>query len=127
MATRQCTEYAKLGMMGVTFIYASGDGGVAGGHGECLAKNGSIVESGDPAGTIFSPVFPGQPLLLFLSTHRLTFLPASCPYVTAVGATQIPDNGTIHTPEIAANFSSGGFSNIFGKHIRRGFTIFSSH
>ncbi|OAX30875.1 hypothetical protein K503DRAFT_806617 [Rhizopogon vinicolor AM-OR11-026] len=29
-AIRQCNEHAKLGLMGVTFLYSSGDGGVAG-------------------------------------------------------------------------------------------------
>ncbi|KAI0093141.1 hypothetical protein BDY19DRAFT_922273 [Irpex rosettiformis] len=29
-AARQCAEYGELGLMGVTFLYASGDWGVAG-------------------------------------------------------------------------------------------------
>ena len=33
---RQCTEYAKLGMMGTSFLYSSGDNGVAGNSGECI-------------------------------------------------------------------------------------------
>jgi len=32
---RQCNEYAKLGMMGVTVLYSSGDDGVAA-PGECI-------------------------------------------------------------------------------------------
>jgi tripeptidyl-peptidase-1 len=35
-AARQCTEYGKLGMMGVTFLYSSGDNGVAGNGNLCL-------------------------------------------------------------------------------------------
>ncbi|KAI0261846.1 tripeptidyl peptidase A [Gloeopeniophorella convolvens] len=41
--------------------------------------------------------------------NRTVFLPAfpaSCPYVTTVG-------GTIHIPEVAVDFSGGGFSNYF--------------
>jgi tripeptidyl-peptidase-1 len=30
---RQCNEYGKLGMMGVTILYSSGDNGVAGFNG----------------------------------------------------------------------------------------------
>ena len=39
-AQRQCTEYAKLGMLGTTVLYSSGDDGVAGGGGVCLNGNG---------------------------------------------------------------------------------------
>jgi tripeptidyl-peptidase-1 len=39
-ATRQCNEYAKLGLLGVTFLYASGDDGVAGDDGKCLNADG---------------------------------------------------------------------------------------
>ena len=39
-AERQCTEYAKLGLMGVTFLFSSGDYGVAGFKGLCLNANG---------------------------------------------------------------------------------------
>lgn len=34
---RQCNEYLKLGLMGTTFLYSSGDDGVAGNEG-CLSK-----------------------------------------------------------------------------------------
>jgi subtilase family serine protease len=39
-AERQCAEYAKLGMMGVTVLYSSGDDGVAGNGNYCLNPNG---------------------------------------------------------------------------------------
>jgi hypothetical protein len=39
-ATRQCREYGKLGMMGTTIIYSSGDNGVAGNSGICLNATG---------------------------------------------------------------------------------------
>jgi len=93
---RQCNEYGKLGMMGVTILYSSGDNGVAGNGGLCI----------DPAtgkearnGTRFNPDFP-----------------ANCPFVTAVGATQILANATVNDPESACEeviFSGGGFSDVF--------------
>jgi len=39
-AERQCAEYAKLGLMGVTVLYSSGDYGVAGNGDYCLNPNG---------------------------------------------------------------------------------------
>jgi len=38
-AKRQCNEYGKLGLMGSTILYSSGDSGVAGYHGVCLDAN----------------------------------------------------------------------------------------
>lgn len=39
---RQCHEYAKLGLMGVSILYGSGDTGVAGATtGYCLDENGT--------------------------------------------------------------------------------------
>jgi len=73
---RQCNEYMKLGLAGTTFLYSSGDYGVAGNGGECCTKAqcaGGTYNSGS-SGT-FNPSFP-----------------ATCPYVTAVGATQIKPN-----------------------------------
>lgn len=71
-------RYMKLGLMGTTMIYSSGDSGV-----------GSSC-----------------------TTFQIDF-PASCPYVTAVGATQIPSGGSIISQEVAVNSfaSGGGFSN----------------
>jgi tripeptidyl-peptidase-1 len=37
---RQCAEYAKLGLMGVTVLYSSGDDGVAGNGNYCLNPDG---------------------------------------------------------------------------------------
>ncbi|KAF3763187.1 subtilisin-like protein, partial [Cryphonectria parasitica EP155] len=93
-AQRQCYEYMKLGLAGVTVLYSSGDDGVAG-NGECLDD-----------GIRFNPTFPG-----------------TCPYVTSVGATQVPTGTDITTdlasgtqPETACEtviYSGGGFSNYF--------------
>lgn len=92
---RQCNEYAKLGLMGTSFLFSSGDNGVAGNRGVCLNRDGSqSVE-----GKIFNPSFPG-----------------TCPYVTSVGATQVPSGKTVQDPEVACYTkiqSGGGFSNVF--------------
>jgi tripeptidyl-peptidase-1 len=39
---RQCNEYLKLGLQGVTVLYSSGDYGVAGNGGACLAGNSML-------------------------------------------------------------------------------------
>ncbi|EPS96632.1 hypothetical protein FOMPIDRAFT_1025327 [Fomitopsis schrenkii] len=77
LANSICNAYAQLGARGVSVLFASGDGGVSGNQ----ASNNC---------TQFVPVFP-----------------ASCPYVTTVGAT------TNQPDEVAATFSGGGFSNYF--------------
>ncbi|KAH7925917.1 hypothetical protein BV22DRAFT_1010230 [Leucogyrophana mollusca] len=94
-ATRQCVEYGKLGLMGVTVISGTGDSGVEGNGDMCLNPDGSQSATG----TGFNPTFPGV-----------------CPFVTAVGATQIRPNASILEPEIACQdhiYSGGGFSNYF--------------
>ncbi|KAH9932747.1 subtilisin-like protein [Epithele typhae] len=94
-AQRQCAEYGKLGMMGTTVLYSSGDDGVAGGGGVCL----NAQNQPSRRGTKFSPDFP-----------------VTCPFVTAVGATQVNPGSTVNDPEGACEqviFSGGGFSNIF--------------
>jgi tripeptidyl-peptidase-1 len=91
---RQCLQFLKLGLQGVSVIVASGDRGAAGVNGECL-KNGR-----------FSPLSP-----------------STCPYVTSVGGTQVSlaSESSTHDREIAASWvrgnitgsSGGGFSNVF--------------
>lgn len=39
-AERQCVEYAKLGLMGITVLFSSGDFGVAGTYSSCLNPDG---------------------------------------------------------------------------------------
>ena len=41
-ATRQCSEYGKLGLLGGTILYSSGDQGVAGNEGFCLNSDGKL-------------------------------------------------------------------------------------
>jgi tripeptidyl-peptidase-1 len=74
-----CNLYAQLGSRGVSVIFSSGDSGVGTG---CVSNDGKNT-------TRFLPQFP-----------------ASCPFVTSVGATQGQN-------ETAAAFSSGGFSDLW--------------
>jgi tripeptidyl-peptidase-1 len=97
---RQCNEFLKLGLQGHTFLWASGDYGVASFPGDD-SDSGCL---GDDE-TIYNPSFP------------------TCPYVTNVGATRLYGNQTVLDPESAmqANLgegaelfsSSGGFANYF--------------
>ncbi|KAF2770431.1 subtilisin-like protein [Teratosphaeria nubilosa] len=88
---RQCNEFMKLGMQGVSIVVASGDTGVAGPAGDdnsdgCLGT-----------GQIFSPDFP-----------------ATCPYLTTVGATLLTGQATKDQETAVTRFGSGGgFSNIY--------------
>jgi tripeptidyl-peptidase-1 len=97
-ALRVCKEFARLGARGVSLLFASGDAGVGAGQGACKTDDGKNI-------TTFLPSFP-----------------ASCPYVTTVGATHQ------FQPEVVAFFpgrtlsdgtrtnpysSGGGFSNYF--------------
>ncbi|KDQ07914.1 hypothetical protein BOTBODRAFT_166414 [Botryobasidium botryosum FD-172 SS1] len=93
---RQCHEYLKLGLTGVTVLFASGDNGVAGGDNQCIDP---VTGQETPVGTKFNPTFP-----------------STCPYVTSVGGTQINPGSTVNDPESACEeviFSGGGFSNVF--------------
>ncbi|EIW53707.1 subtilisin-like protein [Trametes versicolor FP-101664 SS1] len=92
---RQCAEYGKISLTGVTFVYSSGDAGVGGRQNVCLNESGEQVVGGK----IFSPTFPG-----------------GCPFVTSVGATQVVPGHKVTDPESAVfqRFpSGGGFSNVF--------------
>ncbi|GAM86978.1 hypothetical protein ANO11243_049990 [Dothideomycetidae sp. 11243] len=99
---RQCTEFLKLGLQGVSIFFASGDDGVAGPPGDG-SDNGCLGHDS----TIFSPADPN-----------------SCPWLTNVGATKVYPGKTVKDPESAANdpagqpysepfASGGGFSNIY--------------
>jgi tripeptidyl-peptidase-1 len=79
-------------------IFPSGDYGVAGNGGKCIIPRTGAYGTGKKA-TRFNPAFP-----------------ASCPYVTSVGATQINKNSSVFDPESACEeviHSGGGFSNVF--------------
>ncbi|WYZ44714.1 hypothetical protein EsH8_VIII_000030 [Colletotrichum jinshuiense] len=84
-AIRTCNLFAALTARGVSILAASGDGGARGtGQRLCYSNDGK-------AAPMTIPTFP-----------------ASCPYVTAVGATA--NSGP---PVAGASFSTGGFSNYF--------------
>lgn len=93
---RQCAEMMKLGMQGVTIVIASGDSGVAARSTDDGNADGCLG-----TGQVFNPDFP-----------------ASCPYVTAAGATFLPPGGNVNTDaEVAVTRfpSGGGFSNIYAQ------------
>ena len=107
---RQCNEYLKLGLMGTSLLVSSGDNGVAGNYDTCIDPDnrlpGPDASYTDGSYGVFNPMFP-----------------ASCPYVTAVGATQVK-LGTIIARALANKsqpertlatvaHSGGGFSNVF--------------
>ncbi|EEQ28740.1 Tripeptidyl-peptidase sed1 [Microsporum canis] len=106
---RQCLEYLKLGLQGVTVVFASGDHGTATRDGMC---GNTVIDSNQ------------------ISDHEPSYVPtfpSTCPYVTSVGGTQVPANGSVLDAEVAfdtiitssdGNVSSrltsaGGFSNVF--------------
>ena len=104
---RQCLEYMKLGMQGVSFLFASGDAGVA----TYPEPYGIDTKTGclGPNLDVFNPTWPN-----------------GCPYVTNVGATKVYTGHSVHGPNpesavydpaghpYAVNFSSGGgFSNVY--------------
>ncbi|KAI6713018.1 protease S8 tripeptidyl peptidase I (secreted protein) [Marssonina coronariae] len=98
---RQCNEFMKLGLQGVSILFASGDYGVA-----SFPGDGSASGCLGPKQDIFNPQYP-----------------SGCPYVTSVGGSQLAPNGTVYDSEVvmadnlggsSVNFtSSGGFSNYF--------------
>lgn len=93
---RQCAEFMKLGMQGVTIVFASGDSGVAARSADDGNSDGCLGK-----GEVFNPDTP-----------------ASCPYVTALGATYLPKGGDPKKDQEVAvtRFpSGGGFSNIYSR------------
>lgn len=86
-ALRVCDMFAALAARGVSVLAATGDGGAAGtGQTQCVSNDGQRRR-------MYVPTFP-----------------ASCPYVTSVGAT---DN--VAPPIAGAEFSAGGFSDFFAR------------
>ncbi|KAG6001526.1 hypothetical protein E4U21_004117 [Claviceps maximensis] len=86
---RQCQEFLKLGMQGISVIVSSGDVGVASQSGYCLGPHHDVFVAMSPSG---------------------------CPFVTSVGSTTLSKSSKrgYHTEIATTQFSSsGGFSNMF--------------
>lgn len=79
---RQCDEFMKLGLQGVTVVASSGDSGPLA-NSQCGASN---------LGTFWASS------------------PGNCPYVTSVGATKLETDGTESVAMDSSWSSSGGFS-----------------
>ena len=79
-ANQTCNMFAQLGARRVSVIFASGDSGA---EGPCFFNSSTN------------------------KTRSLPNIPASCPFVTAVGGTHDVN------PEKAVSFSGGGFSKVF--------------
>lgn len=105
---RQCNEYLKLGLQGISFFFASGDSGIGN---YPIALGGDNGPSGclGPNDDIFNPTWPN-----------------TCPYITNVGATKVYPGHSVHDPvpesavydpagyPYSVNYSSGGgFSNVY--------------
>ncbi|KAG7098096.1 hypothetical protein E1B28_000070 [Marasmius oreades] len=88
-ARRACNGFAQLGARGVSLFFSSGDGGVGDGESDPALQQ-CFTNDGRNV-TKFMPSFP-----------------AGCPFVTAVG-------GTVNVPEIAVDFSGGGFSDYWSQ------------
>lgn len=87
----------KLGMQGVSIVVSSGDSGVAGPAGD--DNPDGCLGTGAQAGKIFSPDFP-----------------ATCPYLTTVGATLLTGSAAMDQETAVTRFpSGGGFSNIYAQ------------
>ncbi|KAI0797010.1 tripeptidyl peptidase A [Abortiporus biennis] len=86
-ARRVCNGFAQLGARGVSLLFSSGDFGVGDGNPDPETQ---VCQTND-----------GRNVTRFIPTF-----PATCPFVTSVG-------GTIKIPEVAVDFSGGGFSDLF--------------
>lgn len=106
---RQCLEFLKLGLQGTTILAASGDRGSAANNGSCIDP---LIGSPNATDGFFCPNFP-----------------ASCPWVTTIGGTQLEQTDKAWEPNATfpnqttfnqvlsdnrtVSSSGGGFSNVF--------------
>ncbi|KAJ3553439.1 hypothetical protein NM688_g3616 [Phlebia brevispora] len=93
VADRICAGFAALGARGVSVIFSSGNGGVGGPISQ---------DSNNCPDNRFVPSFP-----------------ASCPYVTVVGATSLRTvaAGVVGLHQDGAAYSGGGFSELFDNNL----------
>jgi tripeptidyl-peptidase-1 len=80
-AKRQCLEYLKLGLQGITVLFASGDYGVVDSYDQCIDPTSGTANDGLSGN--FSPSFP-----------------ASRPYITAVRNKQLPGGNGIRVQRL---------------------------
>jgi len=81
---RLCVEFLKLGLRGVSILFASGDDGV--GSYSAFDAPGITTNGCLRDGTRFSPIHP-----------------SSCPWLTNVGGIMVYPGYTVHSPESALN------------------------
>ena len=132
--SRQCHEWMKLGLQGVSVIFATGDSGVAnrynvGFENSCLTPP-DVGPYVDVNGTRFSPSFPSNcPWVTSgKSTPPLLNLPVTAyadNFASQVGATCLKGHNISHGEVAVAlpyapnpkldYYSGGGFSNVFGQ------------
>lgn len=129
---RQCYEYMKLGLQGVTFLYSSGDYGVAGNGGQCIDVATGTYNNGTYFPTTASEFKAKSPQAqpecstprsqahVHVSSRTLDppqkQKPNTISDITSVGATQVKRGASVTAPEKAAEsviYSGGGFSNVF--------------
>jgi tripeptidyl-peptidase-1 len=105
-ARRVCQSFAQLGSRGVTLLFSSGHAGV-----------GSRSPTSDRC-----EIYPDPEVAANAVPNFMPAFPASCPYVTTVGATKGLGLGNF-SMEVAAGYpanvstyaSGGGFSNYFSR------------
>ena len=70
---RECAEYMKLGLMGVTVLFSSGDTGVAGLRSQCVKPDGSYTPVAADYGRFNPSMFPFSPFPSQLSIFSSLF------------------------------------------------------
>lgn len=115
---RQCHEWAKLALQGVSVLFASGDSGVAnrynsGYPNSCLNSEQLYV---DANGTRYSPSFPSTcPYITTGKRFRRSFVLWCIANINGlVGATTLKGQNVTSGERAVSSFGSGGgFSNVF--------------
>ncbi|CDO76124.1 hypothetical protein BN946_scf184876.g17 [Trametes cinnabarina] len=109
---RQCAEYGKLSLTGVTFVYSSGDAGVGGRQdvvpGHKVTQPESAVFQRFPSGGGFSNVFP-RPAFQekAVSTYLTKYPPGYAPNIYNASGRAFPDvsaNGLNYSVAINGQF-----------------------
>ena len=97
-AQRVCQGFAQLGARGISVLFGSGDSGVGGVHEDSLSTPDQCISNNGTNATSFLACFP-----------------ASCPYVTTVGATKDFNPEVVALNATESYSSGGGFSNYFAR------------